>query len=171
MRHFYASLLTSVLALCIAPQTQAQTLLEEDFETNSTESYSQPITVGEGWTTVDSYDGANQSYRWHNYYAEKGTIGGKHVASCDGPTYATSPGGGFGPREEILLTPELNLDNTYELTFSWIVSPMNANNDSKYDFQVRVVEDGNLNDAETVFSIQSQAMLKESGVLTFPILT
>lgn len=171
MRHFYASLLTSVLALCIAPQTQAQTLLEEDFETNSTESYSQPITVGEGWTTVDSYDGTNQSYRWHNYYAEKGTIAGKHVAGCDGPTYSTAPGGGFGPREEILLTPELDLNDTYQLAFTWIVSPMNAYESSMYDLQVRIVEDGNLADAETVFSIQNQAMLKESGVLTFPIQT
>lgn len=169
MQKFYTILMIFAVSTLWPLQADAQTLLDENFESASTESYSQP--VAEGWTTINSYTGSQPKYVWHNYYAENGTIGGKHVASCDGPTYATSPGGGFGPREEILLTPELNLDNTYELTFSWIVSPMNANNDSKYDFQVRVVEDGNLNDAETVFSIQSQAMLKESGVLTYPIQT
>jgi len=156
-------------ALCLGSQAWGQTLLDEDFETASTESYSQP--VAEGWTTVNSYTGSNLSYVWHNYYAENGTIGGKHVAGCDGPTYAGAPDGGFGPREEVLLTPELNLDNTYELTFTWIVSPMNAYETSMYDLQVRIVENDDLDNAETVFSIQNQAMLKESGVSTFPITT
>ena len=171
MRKLYASLLLLAATLTVSPQAGAQTILEEDFETSSTESYSQPIAVGEGWTTVDSYTGTKQAYVWHNYYSERGTIGGKHVAGCDGPTYDSDPGMGFGPREEVLLTPELNLDNTYELSFTWIVSPMNAYETSMYDLQVRVVEDGNLSDAETIFSIQSQAMLKESGVLTYPITT
>ena len=61
-------------------QAKAQTLLEEDFETSSTETFSQPIAAGAGWTTVDSYNGSKQAYRWHNYYSDKGTIGGTHVA-------------------------------------------------------------------------------------------
>ena len=169
MRKFYASMLASVAALCLVPQAQAQTLLEEDFETSTTQTYSRPVAKGEGWTTIDSYVGTKNTYVWHNYYSENGTIGGKHVAGCDGPTYSTAPDGGFGPREEILLSPELDLNDTYLLTFTWIVSPMNAYESSMYDLQVRIVEDDNMADAETVFSIQNQAMLKESGVLTFPI--
>ena len=170
MKKIYASLLCFA-ALLVAAQADAQTILDEDFETQTTATYSQPVASGSGWTTVDSYSGSKASFVWHNYYAEKGTIGGTHVASCDGPTYATDPSGGFGPREEVLLTPELNLDNTYQLTFTWIVSPMNAYEASMYDLQVRVVENDDLANAETVFSIQNQAMLKESGVLTFPINT
>ncbi len=169
MKKINAFLLTLGVTLACAYNANAQTLLDEDFETNTTQSISQPIAVGEGWSTVNSYTGDQQSYIWHNYYYEQGTIGGQHVAGCDGPTYSTAPGGGFGPREEVLLTPELNLDNTYELTFSWIVSPMNRYDDSRYDLQVRIVEDGDLNAAETIFSIQNQAMLRESGVMTFPI--
>ena len=167
MKKINAFLLTLGVTLACAYNANAQTLLDEDFETNTTQSISQPIAVGEGWSTVNSYTGDQQSYIWHNYYYEQGTIGGQHVAGCDGPTYSTAPGGGFGPREEVLLTPELNLDNTYELTFSWIVSPMNRYDDSRYDLQVRIVEDGDLNAAETIFSIQNQAMLRESGVMTF----
>lgn len=167
MQKFYAFLLVFVASMCNMLQASAQTLLDENFETQSTENYSQP--VAEGWTTINSYTGSQKTYVWHNYYSEDGTIGGKHVAGCDGPTYESSPYGGFGPREEILLSPELNLDNTYQLQFTWIVSPMNVYDNSKYDLQVRVVENDNLSDAETIFSIQSQAMLKESGVLTYPI--
>ena len=169
MKKFYASLLTLAASFLMATQADAQTILSEDFETSSTESYSQPIATGSGWTTINTYSGTKAAFVWHNYYAEKGTIGGTHVAGCDGPTYQADPDGGFGPREEILLTPELNLDNTYQLSFTFIVSPMNAYESSMYDLQVRVVENGDMANAETVFSIQNQAMLKESGVLTFPI--
>lgn len=171
MRKLHASMLMLASTMFVALQAGAQTILDEDFETSTTENYSQPVAVGAGWSTIDSYTGTEKTYVWHNYYSEKGTIGGTHVAGCDGPTYDSDPKKGFGPREEILLTPELNLDNTYELAFTFIVSPMNAYESSMYDLQVRVVEDGNLSDAETVFSIQNQAMLKESGILTYPITT
>ena len=166
MRKFYVFLLAVAFG---AHQATAQTILSEDFETESTETVSQPIAVGAGWTTVNSYTGDNASFNWHNYYAEKGTIGGKHVAGCDGPTYQSDPNGGFGPREEILLTPELNLDNTYELSFTFRVSPMNQYDASKYDLEVRVVEGGDLTNAETIFSIQNQAMMSDAGVMVYPI--
>ena len=169
MRKLHASMLMLASTMFVALQAGAQTILDEDFETSTTENYSQPVAAGAGWSTIDSYTGTEKTYVWHNYYSEKGTIGGTHVAGCDGPTYDADPRKGFGPREEILLTPELNLDNSYELAFTFIVSPMNAYESSMYDLQVRVVEDGNLSDAETVFSIQNQAMLKESGILTYPI--
>lgn len=173
MKKIYYSL--SLLAALFAVQTQAQTILEEGFETGNTGSQLQPVASGEGWTTVNSYAGTNTSYTWHNYYSDPEgtggpTISGACCAACDGPIN-TNPVDGSGPREEILLSPELDLNDTYQLQFTWRVSPMNAYDNSKYDLQVRVVEDGNLAGAETVFSIQNQQMLKESGVTVFPIST
>ena len=169
MRYIYLSLI-AFLAYMAQPM-QAQTILEEDFETGATVSQSSPLTRGEGWTTVNSYSGDNIRYNWFNEYRdptkESGpTISGAGCAACDGPISGTD---GAGPREEILLSPELDLNDTYQLQFTWVVSPMNANDNSKYDFQVRVVTDDDLNGAETVFSIQNEQMLRESGVMVFPI--
>jgi len=159
------------MALMLAPTaTSAQTLLDEGFEMGSSQA---DAKLPEGWTTVNGYQGDKADYNWYNYYhdATNGTptITGNNCMAVDGPTYESSPYGGFGPREEVLLTPELDLNDTYQLTFTWRVSPMNHHENSKYDLQVRIVEDGNLAGAETVFSIQNQQMLKESGVLEFPI--
>lgn len=168
MNKFLLSL--ALCSLCLSG-AQAQTLLDEDFETSSTESYSRPVTKGSGWTTIDSYSGSTLHYNWVNTYSEKGVVdGSKHAASCDGALF-TSATDGKGPREEILLSPELNLDNTYQLKFDWKVGPMASMTDSKYDLQVRVVENDDLANATTVFSIQDQNLLKESGVLTYPITT
>ena len=174
MKNFYYPL--SLLAALFAVQVQAQTILEEDFETGNTGSSLQPVAAGAGWTTVNSYKGSNGQYVWHNYYSDPESTGGPTIsgagcAACDGPVTATGVVDGSGPREEILLSPELDLNDTYQLQFTWRVSPMNANENSRYDLQVRVVEGGNLAGAETVFSIQNQQMLKESGVTVFPIST
>ena len=171
MKKIYMSLL-ALLSLSVA---QAQTILSEDFETGNTGNALTPVAAGEGWTTVNSYSGSNAHYTWHNYYSDPEasggpTIGGACCAACDGPI-STSPTDGSGPREEILLSPELDLNDTYQLQFSWKVSPMNANDNSKYDLQVRIVTGGDLKSAETVFSIQSEEMLRESGVTVFPIST
>ena len=167
MRKLYVILLAA--AALWAPQAKAQTILNEGFETSSTESVSQPVAAGEGWTTVNSYSGSKNTFVWHNVYSEDGYITGKHAASCDGPTFESDTNGGFGPREEILLSPELDLNDTYQLSFTFKVSPMNAYDASRYDLQVRVVEDGDLADAETVFSIQNQAMMRDAGVMVYPI--
>lgn len=152
--------------------TQAQTILEEDFETGTTKSAKTPLTRGEGWTTIDSYKGEKMEYNWFNYYSDpEGTTGptlsGANCAACDGPI--SSNGEGAGPREEILLSPELDLNDTYQLQFSWKVSPMNNRDNSRYDLQVRVVTGDDLKTAETIFSIQNEQMLRESGVTEFPI--
>lgn len=168
------SILSLVAALtCLT--ASAQVILQEDFETGNTGSKPQPVAVGEGWETIDGYTGTNVSYTWHNYYSDPDgqtgpTISGASCAACDGPI-STTPTDGSGPREEILLSPELTLDDTYQLQFTWRVSPMNAQDNSRYDFQVRVVSDGNLESAETIFSIQNEQMLRESGITVFPITT
>ena len=128
----------------------AQILLDEDFETASTNTYSTPIANGSGWTTVNSYNGSTMKYNWTNYYNEKGTLSGKHVASCDGAMFP-SDAAGHGPREEILISPELNLDNTYQLSFDWKVSPMAFQSKTLYDLQVRIVENNDIKNAETIF--------------------
>ncbi|MBO7140560.1 MAG: dockerin type I repeat-containing protein [Prevotella sp.] len=169
MKKIYLSLV-ALLSFSVA---DAQTILFEDFETGNTGSQLTPVAAGEGWTTVNSYSGTNVNFTWHNYYSDPEaaggpTIGGACCAACDGPI-SVNPTDGSGPREEILLSPELDLNDTYQLQFSWKVSPMNANANSKYDLQVRIVTDGNLQGAETVFSIQNEDMLRESGVTVFPI--
>lgn len=169
-QHLFYSL---ALLLTSAMTAQAQTILEEDFETGATASAKTPLTRGEGWTTVDTYKGSKMEYNWFNYYSDPtkeggATISGAGCAACDGPISSGS-GDGVGPREEILLTPELNLDDTYQLQFSWKVSPMNNRDNSRYDLQVRIVTGDDIKNAETVFSIQSEQMLRESGVTEFPI--
>lgn len=156
--------MSALLVLCLTG-VSGQTLLSEDFETSNENGYSERIAVGDGWTTVNSYSGSRMEYNWCNYYYEKGTINGTHVAACDGSTYSGDPGAGFGPREEVLLTPELDLDDTYQLSFMWEASPMAYSERSPYDLQVRIVENGDLDNAETIFSILDANLLKESGVL------
>lgn len=167
-------LLLSALMLCSAGSLiQAQTILSEDFENGKTEHDYDRVAVGDGWTTVNSYKGDDRKFNWHNYYSNpKGeyssaTITGSNCAACDGSIFEDRDGS--GPREELLITPELNLDGTYMLQFSWKVSPMNAYDNSRYDLQVRVITDDNVNGAETIFSIQNEKMLRESGVTVFPI--
>lgn len=162
------------LALASTMQAIGQTILEEDFETGLTQSAKTPLTRTEGWTTIDSYKGDNTTYNWYNYYADPTsqagpTLSGANCAACDGPISSGAKVDGQGPREEILLSPELDLNDTYQLQFSWKVSPMNNRDNSRYDLQVRVVTNNDINSAETVFSIQNEAMLRESGVTVFPI--
>lgn len=171
MRNVYLSLM-ALLSLQIAT-TQAQTILEEDFETGATKSQTTPLTRGEGWTVISEYKGDNYLYNWFNYYSDPEstsgpTINGAGCAAVDGPVGGNNPDG-MGPREEILLSPELDLNDTYQLSFTWKVSPMNSQDRSRYDLQVRVVTNGDLKTAETVFSIQNEQMLRESGVTVFPI--
>ncbi len=171
MKKYYLPLVALAFA---AGSANAQTILSEDFETGNTGNALHPIAVGAGWTTVDSYKGSNASYTWHNYYANPNgenanpTISGACCASVDAPL-SINPTDGGGPREEILLTPELDLNDTYQLQFTFKVSPINSSDNSRYDLQVRVVEGDNLNGAETIFSIQNEKMLRESGISVFPI--
>lgn len=170
-KHYFicslALMLTSLMSV------QAQTILEEDFETGNTGKNPAPVAKGEGWTVVNEYSGTTYQYNWFNYYSDPSkeggpTINGACCAACDGPINVNAVDGS-GPREEILLSPELNLNDTYQLQFSWKVSPMNHQDNSRYDLQVRVVTGDNLKGAETVFSIQDENMLRESGVTVFPI--
>lgn len=180
MNKFY-TFLFAVVSLLGITTANAQTILEEDFELGENPTR---IARGDGWTTVNSYNGSNTRYNWYNYYSKSSgqqtsggvtytnqpIISGDNCAACDGPISTTS-NDGVGPREEILLSPELDLNDTYQLQFSWKVSPMASQTNSLYDLQVRIVIGDDLKNAETIFSIQDKNMLKESGVLDYPITT
>ena len=124
---------------------------------------------------INSYNGDNFKYNWYNEYRDPTNeknilISGGHCASVDAAIFTS--GEGTGPREEILLSPQLNLDDTYQLKFSFIVSPMNGQEDSLYDLQVRVVEgDEDVTKAETIFTIQDERVLRECDITPFPINT
>ncbi len=167
-------LLMSLAILTAAGFTaSAQTILSEDFENGKTTHDYDQVAAGDGWTVSNGYKGDQRKYNWFNYFSLPGennnnsTITGNNCAACDGSIFGE--GDGCGPREELLITPELDLNGDYQLTFSFKVSPMNAYDKSRYDLQVRVITDDDLNNAETIFSIQNEKMLRESGVTVFPI--
>ena len=169
MKKVYLSL--ALLTLLGTTQARTQTLLDEDFETGSTELSSLPVTRGSGWTTEGSYTGDALNFKWHNYYSKKGALAGStNCAACDGPTWSGDKNNAFGPRDEKLITPELDLNDTYQLKFTWKVGPANAQESSRYDLQVRVIVSGTT-DTTTVFSIQDKNLLAKSGVLVYPITT
>ncbi len=164
-------IILSLAAVCLAiGTTQAQTILSENFETGNHQTYARPITVGQGWTTLDSSDASDLQYVWSNYYSDpesKGgpTISGAGCAHVSG-SILDSQVNGIGPRQEVLLSPEINLDGTYQLSVSFRVSPMNNRDNSKYDFQVRVIEgDQSVDDAPMVFTIQDPEVLRNAGVI------
>lgn len=163
MKRFYLAL---AMLAALPAAASAQTILNEGFETTSTDLYSPNFP--DGWSTVDSYTGNNDRYRWNVYYYEKGTMTGTHCASVDSPMFTGGEDGGEGPREEILLTPELNLDNTYQLSFDWMAASKAAIDEGKYDFQVRIVTDGNVEGAETIWSFNNATQLKENGNVPYP---
>lgn len=166
-------LLSLALTAAVATGMQAQTILSEDFEITPTQDTADPLTRGSGWTVVKSYKGENFKFNWFNEYRDPSNeknilISGAHCATVGAPFSATSDG--VGPREEILLSPELNLDDDYLLKFSFIVSPMNCQANSQYDLQVRVVEgDEDPSKATTVFTIQDERVLREADITPFPI--
>lgn len=168
-------LLCSIACLAAFTGLQSQTILFEDFETDATHDTASPLTKGEGWTVIKSYNGDNFKYNWYNEYRDPTNeknilISGGHCASVDAAIFTS--GEGTGPREEILLSPQLNLDDTYQLKFSFIVSPMNGQENSLYDLQVRVVEgDEDVTKAETIFTIQDERVLRECDITPFPINT
>lgn len=64
-----------------------------------------------------------------------------------------------------LYTPTLDLDGSYELSYQWQSSGAAMNSNHPYDFQIRVVEEGqDLKDAEVIWDFLNPDQLLESGV-------
>ena len=93
MKRFYLAL---AMLAALPAAASAQTILNEGFETTSTDQYSPNFP--DGWSTVDSYTGNNDRYRWNVYYYEKGTMTGTHCASVDSPMFTGGEDGGEGVR-------------------------------------------------------------------------
>ena len=157
------------LAVCgfVSMGVQGQTILSEDFESDNTEISFDP-NLPTGWTTTGDYLGNRDDYRWNVYYSSNGTISGTHCASCDATMYTSISTEGIGPREEILFSPELTLDDNYQLSFNWKAASASALENEEYELQVRVVVDGDVANAQTIWSFFDPAALKDSGVTTFP---
>lgn len=162
MKHIYSFL---AAIFCMSMGATAQTLLDEDFETGTTTSVDPNFP--DGWSVENSYLGNDDSFRWHVSYSTRGDITGTCSAACDAVMFS-GDAEAAGPKEETLITPELTLDNTYKLAFDWKAASASALEDGEYDLQVRVVIDGDLENAETIWSFQDPAILKESGVTSFP---
>jgi len=162
-------LLTSAIAaLCATPSVFGQkVLLDEGFEGMDNTDYIH--TFPQGWTTEDSYNPADYQeprlyYNWTVAYSEKGnTMNGKRYACVDGPTYDGDPAGGTGPRIEKLITPALDLDNTYRLTFNWKAAYHSAIELREYDLHVDVIDMAD-NKATRIFTFSNEQQLRDSGV-------
>lgn len=167
MRKLYLMLVTFA-SLCA--NSQAQTILNEDFEgyeQRSATYYSDNFPSG--WT----YEGSGvqttcEYYVWkvESYQGKVPSMTGHGWLFMDAPTYNGDKKGGFGPRKERILTPELNLNNTYQLTFDWKASPAMVNKNKWYTLKVYAVDTQTGNET-LLLDIADPASLKASGVVSF----
>ncbi len=136
-----------------------QTLLDEGFEGSGTV---QTTKLPEGWTTVKGYTGSNIDYNWSiGYDSKQQSMSGYNYATVDAPFLNGKDG--KGPREEWLVTPELNLDNTYQLSFWWYGAAASSLRDKEYELQVRVIDQAT-NETTTIFSSSNEEQVRNSGV-------
>lgn len=167
MRKLY--LMLSLLAASLA-SGQAQTILNEDFENYTQQSatyYSKNFPSG--WT----YEGSGVQttcnyFTWavECYSGKTPSMSGHGWLYMDSPSYGGDPKGGFGPRKERMLTPELNLNNTYQLTFDWKASPAFVNNNKSYTLKVYAVDTQSGNET-LLLDIADPESRKASGVTSF----
>lgn len=140
----------------------AQTLLDEDFESVGVSQATDQFP--DGWTTENGYTGSNLNYRWAVSYSASGsTMSGHHYASVDAPTYGDKNSDGVGPREEKLITPELDLDDTYQLSFDWYAAGSAVFDKGAYTFQVRVLNTAT-NEWTTIWDFTNKEQVRNSGV-------
>lgn len=167
MRKLY--LMLGLFAFSLA-NGRAQTILNEDFEGYQQQSatyYS--ANFPQGWT----YEGSGVQttcdyYTWkvECYQGKIPSMTGHGWLFMDAPTYNGDKKGGFGPRKERILTPELNLDNTYQLTFDWKASPAMVNKNKWYTLKVYAVDTQSGNET-LLLDIANTESLKASGVTSF----
>jgi len=138
----------------------AQTLIDEGFE--ATQATSDTENFPDGWTRINSYTGSKTIYRWHIGYSSTGsTMSGHYYAACDAPTYVPSDKNGIGPRKEYLITPEVTLDDTYQLSFDWEAAAAMVFDYGQYTFQVAIIEGS---DTTIIFDITNEEQVRNSGV-------
>ena len=147
--------------------TNAQTLIDEGFEdvAGTVTTTSLPA----GWECVSQYTGANLNYRWAIHYSESGsTMSGHKYAMVDAPTYADPNNkDAWGPRKEVLLTPAVELDDTYQLAFDWEAAAYGVLEQKQYTLKVGIV-DVAAGDTTVVFDITNEQQVRDSGVPADP---
>lgn len=148
----------AALALSATP-ISAQTLLSEDFsaEIPEGESYTD---MKEGWQVISAAPDRPYPHRWCIYgYGKEGAKDNR--AYIDHSSYGTSE---TWKSSDYLLTPALQLDGKYAVSFTWAASAM-ALDAKQFDLRVRVIEDGkNPDSSDFIFSILDPQMVLESGV-------
>ncbi len=166
MKKIYLLMLSMIFSMAVT--AQAQTLLDEDFE--KTRSDVETTEFPDGWTTVTAYKGNHSGYRWtigHNSKASS-TMSGYYYAYCDAPTYLKGDGDGVGPRKDMIITPELQLDNTYQLSFDWEAAAAACLKDKSMTLQVAIIDMANPSDTTVIFDIQNEQDVRDSGVPADP---
>jgi len=144
-------------------------ILNEDFE-------SQPISLNDrfvelslddGWQIINQNDSYVLPHRWCvSKDTDKDATKIENVkAWIDACAMSTTPAG-YTPvkGKDYLITPVLNLDGQYELSFRWASSSM-ALDKKQYDLKVVVFADGeDVTTQPHVFSILDPEMVLESGI-------
>ena len=145
----------------------AQTLIDEGFE--NVPGTQTTATLPNGWEMVKQYPGANLNYQWAVHYSSSGTtMSGHKYAACDAPTYSDPNNmDALGPRTEILLTPAVLLDNTYQLAFDWEAAAYGVLEQKQYTLKVGVV-DVAASDTTVIFDITNEEQVRASGVPADP---
>lgn len=166
MRKLYIMMIS--LLCSMAATVNAQTLLDEDFE--HTQSDVATTQMPDGWTAVTSYTGSHKGYRWtiSKNSTANSTMSGYYYAYCDAPTYDKGDNDGIGPRKDYLITPELKLDNTYQLAFDWEAAAAACLRDKSMTLQVAVIDMANPADTTVIFDIQNEEDVRNSGVPSDP---
>lgn len=138
----------------------ADVILEENFSSSSV-AYAKSVELTqEGWEVYSS-DNSSIPQKWCVYGSGSSSDVNPRAWS-DGDPY-NAPGG--IPRDEVLYTPTLDLNDTYKLSFTWQSSPAGRESTAGYSFLVKVVEEGqDYNKGTLVFDFRDKDMLRESGV-------
>ncbi|MBR6285284.1 MAG: choice-of-anchor J domain-containing protein [Muribaculaceae bacterium] len=165
MRKFKTTML-ALLAASTLPVC-AQTLIDEGFEdVPGTEA---TTTLPAGWERQGDYAGSNINYRWGVHYSANGsTMSGHKYAMVDAPTYADPNNkDAWGPRQDVLLTPAVELDNTYQLAFDWEAAAYGVLSQGQYTFKVAIVDIA-AGDTTVIFDITNEQQVRDSGVPADP---
>ena len=160
------SLLTTLL-VSVALTAGAQTLIDEGFE--DVPGTATTSSMPAGWEVVKQYPGSNLNYQWAVHYSETGsTMSGHKYVMCDAPTYADPNNrDAWGPRTEILLTPAVELDGTYQLAFDWEAAAYGVLEQKQYTLKVAIVEPAT-SDTTVIFDITNEEQVRNSGVPADP---
>jgi len=159
----------AVLLAAFVGTANAQYLLNESFDNDQfTTSGGVTTDLPDGWTRQDQYSGTNNDYRWGVYYTSQSSnsITGSYALKCDAPMFSDEEDG-KGPRVERVLTPELDLQDSYLLTFQWAAAAKSSLEDKEYELQVRVL-DLTTNTETTIFNTSNVEDVRNSGVLADP---